>query len=254
MSADWNNITSLTRALSNDLENIEKWSTENKMYINTEKTKALLVTGKRLQHKLSEETATLKLRLDATNIDQLSHHKLLGLIIDKDLSFEAHIDELYKKLSKRLRLLRHVSPHLKKRHKLTFYLAAIRPVMLYLSPFWSSRSKELPERVLRMQKRAARIILDAERTTRTLTMFYELNRILFFIEAYINRCSIAFWRLEGTTPDYINSILKTNSEIHNRSTRFANLNFHCPVFKKTQKEAGLLACEVLETGTSCPLT
>ena len=35
------NITPLTQALSNDLENIEKWSTENKMYIN--KTKALLV-------------------------------------------------------------------------------------------------------------------------------------------------------------------------------------------------------------------
>ena len=29
--------------------------------------------------------------------------------------------------------------------------------------------------VLRMQKRAARIILDAERTTRTLTMFNALN-------------------------------------------------------------------------------
>ena len=29
LSANWNNITSLTRALSNDLENIEKWSTEN---------------------------------------------------------------------------------------------------------------------------------------------------------------------------------------------------------------------------------
>ena len=54
------------------MENIEKWSTDNKMYINTEKTKALLVTGKRLQHKLSEETATLKLRLDATNIDHIT--------------------------------------------------------------------------------------------------------------------------------------------------------------------------------------
>ena len=30
----------------------------------------------------------------------------------------------------------------------------------------------------------------------------------------------------------MNTILKTISEIHNRSTRFANLNFHCPVFKK----------------------
>ena len=103
VSANWNNITSLTQALSNDLENIEKWSTENKMYINTEKTKTLLVKGKSLQHQLCvEETATLKLRLDATNVDQLSHDKLLSLINDKDLSFEAHIDELCKTLSKRM--------------------------------------------------------------------------------------------------------------------------------------------------------
>ena len=55
--ANWNNITSLTQALSNDLENIEKWSAENKMsrYINTKKTKALLVMEKRLQRKLCVE-------------------------------------------------------------------------------------------------------------------------------------------------------------------------------------------------------
>ena len=70
---------------------MEKWSAENKMFINTEKTKALL--GKRLQYKLTEETASLQPRLDATNIDQLSRHKLLGLIIDKDFSFEACTDE-----------------------------------------------------------------------------------------------------------------------------------------------------------------
>ena len=63
------------------------------MYINTEKTKALLVTRKRIQHKLRAETASLQLHLNSTNINQILHHKLLGLIIDKDLSFEAHIDE-----------------------------------------------------------------------------------------------------------------------------------------------------------------
>ena len=53
--------------------------------------------------------------------------------------------------------------------------------------------------------------------------------------------------------NYINSILKTNFEIHNRSTRFANLKFHCPVLKKkTQlKEAGPLVCKPLEIGTKC---
>ena len=29
LSVNWNNITSLIKALANDLENIEKWSTEN---------------------------------------------------------------------------------------------------------------------------------------------------------------------------------------------------------------------------------
>ena len=47
-----------------------------------------------------------------------------------------------------------------------------------------------------------------------------------FYSLYVNK------RIEGKTLDYINSILKTNSEIRNWSTRFANLNFHCPVFKK----------------------
>ena len=48
---------------------------------------------KRLQHRLSVETASLQLHLNATNINQILHHKLLGLIIDKELRFEAHIDE-----------------------------------------------------------------------------------------------------------------------------------------------------------------
>ena len=62
-------------------------------------------------------------------------------------------------------------------------------------------------------------------------MFNELNWIPFFIGTYV-QIFYAYKRLEGTTPDYINSISKANSEIHNRSTHFLNLNFHCPILKK----------------------
>ena len=66
--------------------------------------------------------------------------------------------------------------------------------MLYLSPIWSSCNKELLEKVLRMQKRAARILLDAERTTHTLSkiillfdfMFIEGHRFISFIITLIN--------------------------------------------------------------------
>lgn len=42
--------------------------------------------------------------------------------------------------------------------------------------------------------------------------------------AYISGCSKADNRLEGTTPDCINSILKTTSRIHYISICFSNLN------------------------------
>ena len=45
--------------------------------------------------------------------------------------------------------------------------------------------KEVLERVLRTQKRAARIILEAQRTSRTVTLFNNLNWIAFYNEAYI---------------------------------------------------------------------
>ena len=44
-SSDWKNISSLNQSLSDDVAEIERWTRGNKMYINTHKTKALLVTG-----------------------------------------------------------------------------------------------------------------------------------------------------------------------------------------------------------------
>ena len=94
LSVNWNNITSLIKALANDLENIEKWSTENWIVHQYQEDQSITCYGKRLQPTLRTETASLQLHLNATNINQILHHKLLGLIIDKDLSFEAHKDEL----------------------------------------------------------------------------------------------------------------------------------------------------------------
>ena len=203
------------------------------MFINIEKTKSLLITGKRLRQKLTPDETDLQIQLNNIDIEQVTNHKLLGVYIDQDLTYEIHIDDLCKKLSKRLGLLRHISPYLKQGQRMVFYLAVIKPLMMYLSSIWSSCTKKILERVLRMQKRAARILLDAERTTRTITLFNALNWVPFYTESYINRCSIAYKRLGGLTPDYINTILKTNSDIHTKSTRFSKLNFQCPLYKKS---------------------
>ena len=80
-----------------------------------------------------------------------------------------------------------------------------------------------------MQKSAARITLGAEYMTRTVTMFNKLNWIPYYNEAYINRCGIAFKRInDDTQPNYITELLRTNSAVNTRNTRYCKLNFICP--------------------------
>ena len=104
-NAHWTEIPSLVQDLNNDLDNISEWPTQSGMIINIEKTKLLLKTGKRLEKKILEKNnghnldSTLRLGNDQ-EIKQVSCQKLLGVTLNKDLTYEAQIDNLCKQLSK----------------------------------------------------------------------------------------------------------------------------------------------------------
>ena len=59
---------------------------------------------------------------DTAEVEQVESHKRLGLIIDEDLTYEVHVDELCNKLSKCLGLLCHINPYLKKKIRESFNL------------------------------------------------------------------------------------------------------------------------------------
>ena len=152
------------------------------------------------------------------------------MTIDEDLTYEVHVHKLCSKCSKRLGLLRRISPYLKKNQRIIYFNAVIKPLMMYASTVWTSCNKEVLERVLRMQKRAARIILESQCTSRTATLFNNLSWILFYNEAYIKRCELAFKRINGSQlPDCLSVSLRKNSDVHSRNTRNCNnADLFCP--------------------------
>ena len=247
----WNDIT-LNQTIAQDLNNIEKWAIENKMFLNAKKTKSMLVSGKRLRKRLSADNTNLNITLTGKNIEQVANHKILGVNLDQDLTFETHVEELCKKLSKRLGLLRRISSYLKQKQKAYYYEAVIKPLLLYGSPIWSSSNKGNLDNVLRMQKRAARIILEAERRTPSVTMFNTLEWVPFYTEVYVNRCTLAYKRLNGLTPNYINSLLKTNSEVHSVNTRYSHLNFVCPNFNRTTEGGRTFSVRTIKDWNALP--
>ena len=119
--------------------------------------------------------------------------------------------------------------------------------MMYASPVWTSCNKEVLERVLCMQKRAARIILEAQRTSRTVTLFNNLSWIPFYNEAYIKRCELAFKRINGSQlPDCLSVYLKKNSDVYSRNMRTCDVNLLCPLHKNISEGGRTLAVRTVK--------
>ena len=248
-SAHFSDIQSLTRCLDSDLDAVNEWASNNRMFINKAKTKSLLVTGKRLRKRLvDDDHPCLNVTIDDSSIVEVPSHKLLGVTLDRNLTFEPHIDELCKKLSKRLGLLKQISPYLKQRQRETYYNGVVRPALMYGSMIRDGCSGVSLQRILKLQKRAARIILKADRSTPSISLFNSLNWLPFTKQSLIKRCTLAFKRVhsECYTPGYIDRILVRNSEIHNRETRFSSLNLMCPQYKRETEGGRTFAARTIK--------
>ena len=97
--------------------------------------------------------------------------KLLGLEIDSELSFTYHVEKLCKKLSQRIGVLKKIRSCLPTRQRLLYYNTMIRSVLHYVSSIWTSCDKESLSCVFKLQKRAARVISDANNQASSVKLF-----------------------------------------------------------------------------------
>ena len=155
-SASINSFSSVRDFLQDDINQVTTWSINNKVIINPSKTKALVITGKRLRKKL--DTQNLNLMALGNSIDQVNSEKLLGVTMDSNLLFDDHIDELCKKVAQRIGVLKNIRKNLPIKERKLFFNSMIKPVMLYGSTVWESCSRANIEKIYKLQKRAARVI------------------------------------------------------------------------------------------------
>ena len=166
------------------------------MFINARKTNSMLVTGKRIPKKLdSQNDPCLQLKIDGVDVSGVASKKLLGITLDNKMSYEMHVEELAKKISKRLGLLKHISPYLKQHQRETFYTCVIKPTLMYGSVVWDSCNINCHQRLLKLQNRAARIILYVDKRTPSIELLNKLNWLPLSKQSLIKRTSITFKRV-----------------------------------------------------------
>ena len=157
-SADCGSIGRLQESLDTFVSEVFNWALANRLPLSEKKTKVLTVKGKRLSTQINNN---LKITCNGSLLTNVMNVKLLGLETDEELTFSEHITTVCKKVTQRIGLLKKITNHLPLKQRLLYYNALIRPVINYTSVLRTNCDKESLERVLKLQKRPARVILNA---------------------------------------------------------------------------------------------
>ena len=175
------------------------------MILNESKINVILVTGRRLASKLTDKDMVIK--INDTNLDQVQSFSLLGLTIDSNFNFNHHAENLCIKLSQRIGILRRIRSYLPIKERILFYESTIKAPMMYASSVQDILFKRKPQKVLKLQKPAARVILKADRYQNSVNFFEKLGWLIFYDEAKLHKCSLVYKRPHGDMAECLVNIL-----------------------------------------------
>ena len=204
--------------LQTDGNNSKLWAKHHKMQIHYDKTSCKTLGSR---HRTQNEASKLDITIDGNEIKQVDKQKLLGVYIDENLLWTAHIDYLCSTISTKISLLKQLSRYVPVKVQKLFYQGYILPLIDYGSNTWGSTSKLNIEILSKLQKRAARIILKADCDTPSSEMFNELGWSTIANRHNYNKAVLTFKVLNDLTPEYISDLLKPTFETHNRNLRSA---------------------------------
>ena len=149
------------------------------------------------------EQSTLQLHINSTELEQVNLHKLLGVTIDGQLTFHQHVEKLCTKLSQRIAMLWKIRHFLPLDEQKLYYNAMIKQQMQYASTVRTSCSTKNTQKVFKLQKRAARVILEANAKANGVQLFRKLHWVPFFREPKVNRLLMVYKQRSGDCPAYM---------------------------------------------------
>ena len=213
-------VEELETKLNNDLLNVHKWCQENRMAVNAEKTKVMLVTT--YQKKTRLETNELRVSLSGIELENVVSEKLLGVVIDNQLSWKTHIDKVAKTVSRNIALLRRIKKYLPHDIRLTFYKTFIQPHLDYCNTIWG-KSNHI-SRIHLLQKMALRIIMDQPKLTHSAPLFKHCDIMPIQTRVSFRTATLVYKSLNDLTPPYMKELFVPLDQISSRNTRFSERN------------------------------
>ena len=138
---------STSQSVLDEHMNVLKWSRSNSLIINKSKSKTLFVKKSR--------DCELRSLTDVAEVDEL---RVLGVIFNKHLSWESHVDFILKSASRRMYGLRILKPLFSPSDLRIVYFSLIRSIFEYASPVFVFLPKCSESKLERFQNRVHKLI------------------------------------------------------------------------------------------------
>ena len=209
------NLNTALNTLKEEFTKVLNWLLANKLIINLQKTHLMMFTN-------MARPDSISLSIDNNTITEVSDTKFLGVLVDNQLNWNAHIKHITSKISKSvaiLRILRDIFPkHILK----TLYQTLTYPYLNYCNLVWGTAHNTNLLPLIRMQKKCIRIVNKAGYLDHTEPLF-KLSNLLNLEQIHIISCAKFIYNCYKTNsyPNF-RSRLTLNSDIHDYNTRISS--------------------------------
>ena len=224
-----------------ELAKVSEWLSCNKLCVNTGKSKALVFTGQKRNVNLPSFI------LNGTQLEIVDSFNYLGVIISKDFKWNKHVASVSAKISKTIGIMKQIKHYVPSYILKLIYQSLIMCKLSYGILVWGKN----PSNLVKLQKKAVRIIANANFNAHTEPIFKDLKllrvddlynlKILTFYYNYINH----------KLPEYFtNNFIHLNEQNHNYNTRLRG-NLTLPRIRHEYLR-GTLRYAVAQTINACP--
>ena len=206
LCAHGKSLDDIQTSLSHDLLCIEKWCEVNKFAINISKSSAMIVCTSQKRKYLNMNN--FQLHLYNAILPIVSHVKILGLYIDNNLTWRKHVDFICNNVSSLVGLFYRIRKFLNHESKILFYNSYILPRIDYCLTIWGQATKDALDKIFRLQKRVARIILYVPGDTSSLYVFTQLQWMSIFQRITYLQCILMYNIVNHLCPNYLSMYVK----------------------------------------------
>jgi hypothetical protein len=215
--------------INEDITNIQSWADQWLIEFSAVKTKSLLVSNK------GTPNDHPNLVIQDQVIKSVSEHKHLGVVLSHNLRWNAHINDVVTRCTKKINMMKKFKFELDKKSLETIYLSFIRPTIEYGDILFAGTYDSDLCKLDRLQVDAMRVVTGATEKSNIALLYEDLDWISLEQRRNHHCLALLYKVLNGQAPRYLYDLLPQRPQRQGGRNLRSNENELLPVpFTRTE--------------------